>query len=388
MKIMFLEEAANLGGARIATVDLAASLNKRDGIQAEIYDISGTCKPFIDYCFKKGVDCRIIAPLEKPLILASSSLWHRLINTIHLIKRIFIIRRRLKDIIRQDQPDYIILNSYRRLLYLWGAKKKTEICFYAHGWYIPQQVSRFQKFLLRSVVTKFLCVSEATKQALYSNRILPLNSIYVVHNGIDIEALPKEVAKINNSEGCFKILHSGGFTEGKGQLISVEIARILKKRGFKFKLILTGLIYAQVESKHYYNKVIAKIKQYGLERDIEIILNKNNVIDYFRACDVLIHPSQTEGLPLVLMEAMALRKPVLANSVGGVTDYILNGFTGFLPMHDNPKEYADLIMNLSDDKQLYDYIANNAFELVSNHFTVDTQLTSLMKVFNDNGKES
>lgn len=384
MKVLFIEEAANLGGARIATVDLVANINKTGNIQARIIDISGTCKPFLEYCKAAGVDCQVVSPLRNPLIISSKSPIRRLINSVKFIQRFFRVKKKLRLIIKEEQPDFIILNGYRRLMYLWGYKGTAKICFYAHGWYIPQQISRFQKFLLKRIPHRIICVSEATKHAIYASSILPLNSIYVVHNGINIKTLPKGIATIPNSDGCFRILHSGGFTKGKSQLVSVEIARILKERGFKFKLVFTGIIYAYAESQDYYNEVLNKVKEYNLDNEVFFVVGKSNVIDYFRACDVLIHPSETEGLPLVVMEAMALKKPVIANSVGGVTDYILDGYTGFLPMHDNVNEYAEKIIKLATNKQCYDYISTNAYNLVSKHFTVDTQLESLMKIFLNN----
>lgn len=381
MKIIFLEEAANLGGARIATVDLAANLNKLPNVTSLIYDVAGTCEPFIDYCNSKNIKCNVIAPLKRPLIVSSTSVLKKVINALKLLLRIGKVNHKIRKIIKQEKPDYIIVNSYRRLIYLLGTNKSTEVCFMAHGWYLPQEISFFNRWLLRKVPTKIFCGSQATKHAIYANRLLPLKSLYVVRNFIEINDLPKEIAIIPNSDGCFKILHSAGFTKGKGQLVSVEIARILKERGFKFKLVFTGLIYAQSESKNYYYQVVELVNKYGLESDIEFIIGKNNVIDYFRACDVLIFPSQTEGFGLVVMEAMSVRKPVIANSVGGVTDLILDNFTGFLPSHDNAEEYANIIMRLSSDSNLYNRITENAYRLVSEAYSAKNQIDSIKKAF-------
>lgn len=379
MKILFLEEAANLGGARIATVDLAANINNINGYEAFIVDVSGTCKPFIDYCKDKGVNVKIVDQREKPLICSTGSKIKNTLRKAELLLRIITVRRNLRRIIEECQPDYIILNSYRRLLYLYGIKCRAKICFYAHGWYISQQISKFQKILLKTVPDRIICVSEATKHALYSNGILPLNKIQVVHNGIDISKIRKDVATITGGEGKFKILHCGGFTVGKSQLISVEIAKQLRDIGFKFKLIFTGIIYADTSSKKYYQQVVDAVNRYELQDCVEFVIGRSNVIDYFRASDVLIHPSETEGLPLVVMEAMAVKLPVIANSVGGVTDYILNGFTGILPRHDDVDDYVYWIKKLAEDNEFRSRIIENAYNLVANHFTVARQFESFIK---------
>jgi glycosyltransferase involved in cell wall biosynthesis len=206
--------------------------------------------------------------------------------------------------------------------------------------------------------------------------------MFVVHNAISESNLSTEIALIDKKENTKVILHAGGFLKDKGQLVSLEMAKILKERSVNFKLILAGLVYKGGESEVFYNKVKQIIKDYQLEDVVELVKNKPNVITYFNACDILIHPSETEGLPRVIMEAMILKKPVIANAVGGVCDYILNEYTGFLPQHNSSEEYAAVVEKLIDNKILYDFISINAYNLVKTSFTEENQLKSLDKVFN------
>ena len=238
------------------------------------------------------------------------------------------------------------------------------------------------QFLYKKVVDKFVCVSAATKQALFCGGLTTLENSYVVQNAISESKLSKEVAIIKRKNEQTKvILHAGGFLKDKGQLVSLEMAKLLKDREIDFKLVLAGLVYKGGESEVFHNKVVDLIQLYKLEDFVEIIKNKSNIIAYFNACDILIHPSETEGLPRVIMEAMMLKKPVIANAVGGVSDYILNGFTGFLPHHNSANEYADYVEKLIKDEKLYNSIAINGYNLVKTSFTEENQLNSLDKVF-------
>jgi len=380
MKIIFLEAVQNYGGARIATVELAQRLSKNNNVY--IIDAYGSCKPFIDACATKDFELKIIDKRKAPFIIRSTP--NRLIslfNVIKFIPHIFNINEKLNKIINEIDADYIIVNSSKALSFLIRKKFGAKTIFYAHGWFLRKQISRIDKYLFKKLVDKYVCVSEATRQALYCGGMASLKNLYVVHNAIDENELRKDIADIPDSEGCFKMLHSGGFLPAKGQHISIEIAKRLKEEGFKFKLIIAGIIYEGYASRKYYKQIEQLIKTYGLEKQVTMIVGKSNVIDYFRACDVLIHPSDTEGLPLVIMEAMILKKPVIANAVGGVTDYILNGYTGYIPRYNCVEDYVSFIRKLAVDRTQYDYIASNAYSLVKNTFTVESQIETINKVF-------
>lgn len=380
-KIVFLETVQDYGGARISAVELAERLSKKHKVT--IIDFYGTCTPFLENVTKRGIDLRIVNKRETPYIINTSPvLLLKIINTLFFIPHLIKIRMKVQSLIKEIQPDYIILNNSKVLSSLvYFPNKKFKVLFFARGWFILSQISKLDKLLYKYLVDTFVCVSNATKQALFCGGLTSLDNLYVVHNAISEVALAKEVAVIEKGENTKIILHAGGFLKDKGQLVSLEMAKILKDKGVDFKLILAGLVYNGGESEVFYNKVVDLIHLYKLGDVVEIVKNKPNVITYFNACDILIHPSETEGLPRVIMEAMILKKPVVANAVGGVSDYILNGFTGFLPHHNSAEEYAEYVEKLIGNEKLYNFIADNGFNLVKTSFTEENQLNSLNKVF-------
>lgn len=379
MKIVFLEAVQNYGGARIATVQLAQRLVSEHTVY--MVDLYGSCKPFIDACATKDFELKIIDKRQTPFIIhATPNRLMVLFNLIKFVPHIFIINKRLNKLINEINADYVVVNSAKALSFLIRKKFRAKIIFYAHGWFLRSQLSLIDRYLLRNLVDRYACVSEATRQALYCGGLASLKELSVVHNAIDENELSQDIAVIANSEGCFKILHSGGFLPTKGQHVSIEIAKKLKQEGFNFKLIFTGIIYKGYVSQKYYDQIEQMIRLYELEKYVKVVVGKSNVIDYFRACDVVIHPSDTEGLPLTIMEAMILRKPVIANAVGGVTDYILNGYTGYIARYNCVEDYAFLIRRLAADRTLYDYIASNAYSLVKNTFTVESQIENMNRI--------
>jgi glycosyltransferase involved in cell wall biosynthesis len=379
--IIFLEAVQDYGGARISAVELAERLSKKHKVT--IIDFYGSCKPFLENVTKRGIDLRIIEKRETPYIINTSPfLLIKIINFVLFVPHLIGIRKKVQSIIKEIQPDYIILNNSKVLSSLfYFPNKKFKVLFFARGWFILNQISKLDKTLYKYLVDRFVCVSNATKQALFCGGLTSLDNLFVVHNTICEFSLSKEKAIIEKGENTTIILHAGGFLKDKGQLVSLEMAKILKSKGVDFKLILAGLVYKGGESETFHNKIVDLIQLYKLDDVVEIVKNKPNVITYFNACDILIHPSETEGLPRVIMEAMILRKPVVANAVGGVSDYILNGFTGFLPHHNSAEEYAEYVEKLIGNEKLYNFIADNGYNLVKTTFTAENQLNSLDKVF-------
>lgn len=380
-KIIFLEAVQDYGGARISAVELAERLSKQHKVT--IIDFYGSCKPFLENVTKRGIDLRIIDKRDTPYIINTSTvLLIKIVNFVLFVPHLIRIRKKVQSIIKEIQPDYIVLNNSKVLSSLvFFSNKKFKVLFFARGWFILSQITKLDKLLYKHLVDKFVCVSNATKQALFCGGLTSLDNLYVVHNAISEFSLSKEKALIEKEANTKIILHAGGFLKDKGQLVSLEMAKILKRKGVDFKLVLAGLVYKGGESEVFYNKVVDLVRLYKLDDVVEIIKNKSNVITYFNACDILIHPSETEGLPRVIMEAMILKKPVVANAVGGVSDYILNGFTGFLPHHNSAKEYAEYVEKLITNEKLYDFIAINGYNLVKTSFTEENQLNSLDKVF-------
>lgn len=384
MKIVFLENVVNFGGAKIATVNLAYQLPQYTNGKYEtiIIDVNGSCQPFVEACLKHQIPLQIVNPGKKPTILTGKGRLHTLVNKISFVPEYIKNKSKIHKMLQEVNPDWIFVNTERALSYLSGyTKGRAKVMFYAHYWYLNSQITKSNRYYFRKLTDRFLCVSEATRQALYNNGIADIKDIYVAHNSIDESLTKVEPAVIPDSEGCLKILLCGGFTEIKGQHIAVEIARKLKEQGVKFKMIFTGIIYAGGASKRYYEKIVAMVNNYNLKNDVVFVVGHSNVYDYIRATDILIVPSSTEGLPLVIMEAQIMHKPVIANGVGGIIDLIHNGHTGFITNFNNVDDYVDKIIKLRD-ALLYKYIEENAYSFASHSLTVEAQIRSIINAMN------
>lgn len=380
MNIIFVESVQSYGGAQIATLDLAVRLRDA-GHEVHMIDFYGSCVPFVNAVESAQIPLTVLNPRSEPFIIHKYRSY--IANGLRLLQYIphwMNLKKQMKQTLAEFSPEVIVCYNHKVLSVL-SRSSRYKICYYAHGWYLPQQIGFMMKHLLTRRADQIIAISQATRMALYAAGIGSLDKISVVHNAIDLQKLAvAEEVRIPDSDSCYKVLVSGGFLPDKGLHIAVEVAKTLRDRGFPIKLIITGIVYKGAESEPYYEHIINLVAKYGLENQVHVVRDKPNVIGYFRACDCLIHPSFTEGLPLVVTEAMGLEKPVIVNAVGGVTDLVLDGYTGIIAPFNDVEFYADAIEKVASDALFRDFMVANAMAMIEHTFNPKTQITQFEQI--------
>lgn len=135
-----------------------------------------------------------------------------------------------------------------------------------------------------------------------------------------------------------KLVCVGRLCEQKGQLLLIEAMATLVARGTLFDLVLAG-------DGEMRSEVEAMVVRYGLSGRVRITgwISSEQVRDEILACRAMVLPSFAEGLPVVLMEAMALRRPVLTTVVAGIPELVRSGETGWLFSAGSVEELVDAI---------------------------------------------
>jgi len=102
------------------------------------------------------------------------------------------------------------------------------------------------------------------------------------------------------------------------------------------------------------------------------------VRDRMKNCYCLVLPSLTEGLPRVILEAMALQKPVIASRVGGIPDLVKEGETGFLFEVGNVKELAEKLRILLSNKEMAVEMGRRGRELIQSQFSNEKYVSNYL----------
>ena len=103
----------------------------------------------------------------------------------------------------------------------------------------------------------------------------------------------------------------------------------------------------------------------------------DNIWEYYKAMDIFLLPSRSEGFSLALLEAAAAKLPIIATNIPGTNEFIINGENGILFEPGKPEELLNGIIKLTGDKLLAKKLAKNAHEKVLNNFTHENYGTNL-----------
>ncbi|MDX2367588.1 MAG: glycosyltransferase family 4 protein [Colwellia sp.] len=101
----------------------------------------------------------------------------------------------------------------------------------------------------------------------------------------------------------------------------------------------------------------------------------------YSSFDVLVVTSETEGLSMVIIEAMANKLPVIATNVGGNPKLVINGQTGWLFEYNDDEKLAEIIQNVINNKALISAIGDNAFSYISENFSIDTSAKKYAELY-------
>ncbi|MBO7323299.1 MAG: glycosyltransferase, partial [Bacteroidales bacterium] len=102
---------------------------------------------------------------------------------------------------------------------------------------------------------------------------------------------------------------------------------------------------------------------------------------YCSLADIFMLPSEYEGLPIVIIEAMSFGKPVVASNVGGISELVHNDVNGYTLKND-AAVFAEKIDYILENPQVYDKMSQSSKELYNEHFTVDKMVDGYMEKYN------
>lgn len=166
-----------------------------------------------------------------------------------------------------------------------------------------------------------IALSELIRDSIVKEYGISKKKIPVIYNGIDLsKCQPKADYTV---DGNFKILHIGRFSEQKNHIGLLKAFNLfhLNHPESELWLIGDGEKKAEIESYVFENNLTSSVKFLGLQSD---------VYGYLHDADMFTLPSNYEGIPMTLIEAMGTGLPIVATAVGGVPDMLTNNVNALL----------------------------------------------------------
>ncbi|MEW7847156.1 glycosyltransferase [Massilia aurea] len=199
--------------------------------------------------------------------------------------------------------------------------------------------------------------------------------VQVVHCGIDpgFHAVP-----VRRIPAAPRLVCVGRLCEQKGQMLLVRAVQAVVAKGIPIHLVLAG-------DGEMRGAIEALIKECALEDHISITgwINGDQVREEMLSARAMVLPSFAEGLPVVVMEAMALRRPVLTTYIAGIPELVRHGETGWLFPAGDVAELAKVLEDcLAASPEQLETMGEAGYQRVLARHAVDTEAAKLARLLN------
>ncbi len=269
--------------------------------------------------------------------------------------------KQFADIISSEKPDIIQANAgdtlkfavLSKLLFGWKAPIVFRNASMISSYIRFPWVEWFNRFLFRNV-SSVLSVSQFTAKDFVFLFPFMKNKVSVIPVGIELT----ENASAQTVSGY--LLHVGGFTFEKNHEGLLRIMKNLARQNPTLELWLVG-------DGPLRPRVEKRVKELGLNDKVRFLGYQNSVWSYMKSAKALLLPSIIEGLPGVILEAMFCRTPVVAYAVGGVSEVITQGETGWLVKAADEEGFTAATQEVLQASSL-DTLKNHAYNLVVNDY--------------------
>ncbi len=364
IKILQCIRQGKIGGGESHLLSLVENINR------EIFEpivLSFTDGPMIDRLKELNVNTKVIHT-EKPFDLRK---W-----------------KAVKNFVKETDVNLIHAHGTRAgSNILWAAKRlKLPFIYTIHGWSFHQDqntVVRKARILGERFITQKsnLNISVSASNQQTGIETIPGFTSTIINNGINIEKfspyrnfipLRKQLGIADN-----KILYLfvARFTFQKQPIALIQAFKKAHKLNPDIHLLMVG----EGEQKEEAEKML---KDEGLDHYITLLPFRLDVPDILAAADVFVLPSLWEGLPIGLLEAMAMGKTIIATDVDGTREIIETNVNGILINTETLiPSLASAIEILAIDVEKRELLANNARKTVENRFNAEYMTREIESVY-------
>ena len=360
LRIAYLiTRADEIGGAHIHVRDLACWM-RRQGHEVRVF--VGGCGAYLELLEAAVLPYRALGRLRR-----SISIWHdwRAIAE-------------LTDALRDYNPDLVSLHSAKAGLLgrIACRKLKLPVIFTAHGWSFAEGVPRLPRYMYlllerwaAAKADKIITVCEADRQFALLQGVTEADHIVTVNNGmpeIEDTLLADPVHPIP------KIVMVARFEKQKDHFTLITALGGLTDIDWRLELVGAGPLQDQV---------LDLVEQHHIQESVVFLGRREDVAQILAAADVFVLASFWEGFPRSILEAMRAALPVIASSVAGVPEAVVDGDTGYLVVPGDVTQLRDRLRRLLTDKELRKAMGASGCKRFDQYFTFEEMANKTLAIY-------
>jgi glycosyltransferase involved in cell wall biosynthesis len=230
-------------------------------------------------------------------------------------------------------------------------------------------------------VTQYVTVSKALKEILVKERNIPADKISVIYNGVELDQYNPNLQISDEIRQSLKISDDypivgtiGRLVYQKGLTYFLEAAQYVYSEKQCVRFVIVGDGPEKVHLTRLANDLgISHLCTFaGLRFDIAALLSTFNVF---------VLSSILEGLPRVVIEAMAMARPIVATDINGVREELIHDKTGLLVPPADPKGLADAILKILNDRNRAERMGKEARKNAERMFDLKRTLANVEKLY-------
>jgi glycosyltransferase involved in cell wall biosynthesis len=295
---------------------------------------------------------------------------------------------RLARVLRQFRPDVINIHDRSSLPYAFIANRlagRKPMVFSCHGLLLQDEsAARKRDRMATRDVRGVTAVSEQAGSE-YARMLNWRGPVDIVPNGVLLSPQRDELTRTSQratlgvTPDTFVFLAVGNVKPEKGYEDLLEAVALLRRRycDRPFQVLVAGDRSADT----YSDSLAASMSRLNLDGTVRFLGYRSDTAALYSAADAFVLSSRKEGLPMVLLEAMAAGLPVVATRVGAVPEVVQDGSHGLLVNVAIPSELAEAMSRLLSDGPLGNRLGEKARSHIREHYSAERMTEGYLDVF-------
>jgi glycosyltransferase involved in cell wall biosynthesis len=356
LKVLLVTHDLKVGGLQRLVVDIALNLDR------EIFDAAVCC-------------LRELGPMAESLAADSIPVYqmHQVANGktnyLSFLDLYKLLKEKNIDIVHTHNTNPMIDGGLAAILARTPVRIHTD-----HAREFPDKMRyMLAEKLLSFSFDEIIAVSEQTKSDLVNYEKISPEKISVIQNGVGFKQV--ESSRQNREPNPKFIIGAvGRLCDAKGFAYLIKSVPYLLKHTTNFEIQIVG-------DGELRQPLQNQVDDLGVSEYVRLVGESNDVGSYYRRFDLFVISSIREGLPLVLLEAMANRVPLVTTNVGGIPNVVKDRESAYIIQPHDAVAIAENVWYAIDNKEVTVAQAEKAYEIFEDQYSIGKMMSEYQSVY-------
>ena len=239
----------------------------------------------------------------------------------------------------------------------------------------PVSRSFLSRLIYDTLPDAVMTTGESIKERMVGHNKFRAGKIFSIPTGIDIRRFDPDTVKPVIPKKGFMIGSIGVLRDWKGHHYLLEAVPLISE------IIPDVFVYIVGDGPQYGN-LREKMESLKLQDKVVFTGHREDIPEVLASLEVIVHPSyESEGIPQSILQAMAMKKPVVASDAGSISEVVINNQTGLLISPKDPRSIADKVIELYNNPLTRVCFGNNARSFIEGKHTMEIMVEKIERLY-------